>query len=469
MTVDLKHARRKRLDLRGDEKPLPHSQEAEAGLLGCCLLDWRKLAVLEGAFGAAGEQAFYDLRHQAIYRAMLDLRDGGHEVEPVAVADRLKATGLLDQCGGMGYVLALCNATPSAENAPHFAAIVVEKRTLRELLALCHGMVAQVADYNGEVSELLDDFERKALAVGSGRVQSRDANIPEEQQTLIDDYEAAHRGQRVPGVMTHFENLDAIAGGMKPAELIVIGGNPSSGKTTLALCIVARAAATGTTVSFFSGETGARNLVHRLHCMEARVDGGVFMNGQPSERDLQRMAVGAGKVAHYRDRLLIDDGSLGRDLIAKARRHWQRGARLFVVDYLQLIDAPGATEFERVTNASKLGKRMAKELDSPVIFVSSLKRPEKGSSAKPKVADLRQSGQIEYDADKVLLLHVADDERDAAIRTVECHVAKHKDGPTGVCLMTMFASEFRMEPGTRGGPVEAPVPRETEDYAPDAR
>lgn len=426
----------------------PHSQEAEQGALGCCLLEPdRRVAELQGALGHHGAEAFYDLRNRMVWEAVVAVRDSGRLVEPVAVAEHLKAAGALEQAGGVNYLLVLMDATPSPANLESFAAILWEKSVLRRVVRHCQDTAAKAFAWNGDLGALLDEFERGSLAAGAGNMAAGAVSIAAVQQALTDAYEAASRRDEAAGLGTGFPSLDRIAGGMMPKELVVVGGTPSAGKTTLVLHAAVNICAAGTPVSFFSGETSARKLVHRMHALLGRIDSGKFFwrEADTNEMDKARMLAGLSAVARMRERFFLHDAPLGTDLVGKARADYQRGSRFFVVDYLQLIDGTGGDEFERVTNAVRMVKRMAKELDSPVVLVSSLSRPEKGSSRKPRMNDLRQSGQIEYDADKIVLLHVDDKDRDEDSRDVDVHVAKNKDGKTGSCTLRMVAPQFRFE------------------------
>jgi replicative DNA helicase len=268
-------------------------------------------------------------------------------------------------------------------------------------------------------------------------------NVKAIQKALIQKYQEAHERKLAPGLMSGFYDLDRLAGGMMAQEMIVVGGVPSAGKTTLAMNIGLAVAQSGVTVSVCSLETSAEKLIHRFHCMAGRVDGGPFLRGEPTEGDFPKITAGINRVNAIADRLLIHDESMSdTQLAAVCRRDYQRGARLFIVDYLQLIQSKGDGEFERVTKASKCIKSIAKELNCPVIVVSALSRQEKGKPRKPSLNDLKQSGQIEYDADKVYLLHC---ETNEDIRAVECDVAKNKDGAKGTVSLTLFACQFRFE------------------------
>ena len=228
-------------------------------------------------------------------------------------------------------------------------------------------------------------------------------------------------------------------------ELIIIAGNPSTGKTTLALNIAYRVARDGHKVSLISMETSAKKLVHRLHSLAGQVEGGKFLRGQVEDSDFAEMSQGVISVREIADNLLIHDcGAMTEGkLLSICRKDYQEGSRLFIVDYLQLLQARGESETEKTTNASKCLKGLAAELNCPVIAIASLHRQEVGKVRRPLMSDLRQSGQIEYDAEKIMLLYCED--VTLPIREVECNIAKNKDGPLDTVKLTMFSGQFRME------------------------
>ena len=424
----------------------PNSLEAEQGVLGCAVLGGD--AAVADVVAGCSPDSFYDLRNRTVFEAVAEMRDRRAPVDLLTLHDKLKASGQLEAAGGLSYLMALPNAVPSTVNLPHYVKIVREKHVLRRLIQTCNAAVAQAYEYDGEVNELLDQFERDALSVGSvAGERSGPADLKKVQQELIADYEAAMQRGVPTGLLTGFADLDHKCAGLCPKELVVVGGKPSSGKTTLALNVAVRVAQGGTKVAFYSLETSAKKLAHRIQCLLAPVDGGGFRRGQVSEAETAGMMRGVDALAKCRHNLLIYDCPMtDAGLAAAARADWQRGARLFVVDYLQLVEAKGDGAVERTTNASKALKRMAQELDCPVLVVSSLNRKTEG---KPTIANLRESGQIDFDADKIWLLST-DGTEDDDVREVCCDVAKNKDGPKGDVSLTLFAAQFRFESAAVG-------------------
>jgi len=442
---------------RQDASPIdrlpPHSIEAERGVLGCCLMD---AGALDAAMLKLGDnmEAFYDLRNRTIYESLVAMRSDMLPIDLITVHQHLKDRKLLSNVGGIGYVSECIDKTPAASNLDYYLTIVCEQYLLRKLVQNCSGAVGRIYDFEGDVPGLISEVEREVLAVrqtfdrGRGRT-----NIAAIQQSLTDIYEAAIMQNQVAGLQTGFHDLDRKLGGLMPQEMIVVGGSPSAGKTTLALNIGFGVARAGTIVSIISMETSATKVVHRLHCLAGQLDGGGFIRGGASESELGRMMGAMQTVRDASERLFLNDTTLtDGQLQALCRQDYARGARLFVVDMLQNIQAEGKGEFERVTNASKCVKNIAKELNVPVIVTSALSRVEvnqkTGKPRRPTMHDLRQSGQIESDGDKIVLLHC--DDRESDVRTVECTVAKNKDGPCGTINFTFFANQFRFETATVG-------------------
>lgn len=459
-TVDLKRSRRRKAasaDARIDRLP-PHAPEAEQGVLGCVLLAPNDcLGQCIERFGSDREP-FYDLRHQTVWECLVWMFENRQPIDIITVQQRLKDRSLLDQVGGIPYLNALQESVPSAANLSYYLDFVCEKSLLRKIIRHGTDMVARVYDFSGEVDELVDEIERNALAL-RGTATNRDskADIRALQVELMADYEAGRTRSAPVGLLTGFQDIDRRCGGMMGQELIIIAGNPSTGKTTLALNIAYRVARSGNKVSMISMETSAKKLVHRLHSLAGQVEGGKFLRGQVEDSDFEEMSRGVVNVREISENLLIhDSGAMSEGkLLSICRKDYQEGSRLFIVDYLQLLQARGDSETEKTTNASKCLKGLAAELNCPVIAIASLRRQEVGKVRRPQMSDLRQSGQIEYDAEKIMLLYCED--VTVPIREVECNIAKNKDGPLDTVKLTMFSGQFRME--TASAVSDEDVPR----------
>jgi replicative DNA helicase len=228
---------------------------------------------------------------------------------------------------------------------------------------------------------------------------------------------------------------------LREQEFIVLAGSPSSGKTSLALNIAVNAALRSDTKSaVISLETSGIKVVHRLNCIVSGASGQNLLNGTPTEGDLLKMSRKSKDMRIVGERVSIYDksGLTPRQCLSVMRQAYADGARLFIVDYLQLLDAGQNTKgsYEKASYLSKAMKMAAKELNSPIICVASLNRASAREGREPNMSDLRDSGQIEYDADKIILLHALDNAEDA--RTVQAHVAKNKDGMTGKATLSFL-------------------------------
>lgn len=439
----------RRIDIRaqtGDRLP-PHSLEAEAGALGCCLLEPSALDEIIVKLGDKKE-AFYDLKHQTIYEALVQMRG---EMQPVndliAVQQFLKDRQLLEPIGGIAYLNQLQDAIPSAANLTYYLNFLCEKYLIRRLINTCTGIVGKGYDYEGNPDELLSEAEREVLAIRQTFSRGHGSmDISTLQKRLVEIYEQAESGLTA-GLTSDFVDFNRKLGGFMGQEMIVIGGTPSAGKTTLAINLAWQIACKGTVVSIKSLETSGTKLLHRLHCMAGRVDSAGFLHGSASQEDMEKMVVAMKTVADQRERIILsDDAMTDAQLVASCRQDYQKGARFFVVDMLQNIQTKADGETAKVSLASTCIKNLAKELNVPIVVTSALSRMEtdkQGKVRRPTMHDLRQSGQIESDADKIVLLHCP--EREGDVREVTAIAAKNKDGPLGDISFTFFASQFRFE------------------------
>ena len=466
--TDLKKTRRQKA-ARSDARPAldrlpPHSPEAEMGVLGCALLDPNQcIGECIEKLKDDGKMAFYDLRHQTIYETLSAMFDAKHPIDLITVQQHLKDRQLLDQVGGIAYLSQLQDAVPSAANLSYYLDIVREKHLLRKLITTCSGVVGKVYDYEGNVEELLDEVEKEVLRVNESRAQG--GNLPiktlvgkavEKIQNYFD------RKGALDGLATGFMDLDKMTDGLHGKEMIVIAARPSMGKTSLAMNIAEHVALElNLPVGVFSLEMGAESLIMRMMCSLARVNMRNIRDGFMAETDFPKLTSAAGRLS--RAPLFIDDtaGLSILQLRARARRmSQQHGIKLFVIDYLQLLNSTARRSQENrqqeIADISSGIKALAKELDVPVIVLSQLNRElEKDKSRKPRLSDLRESGSIEQDADLVGLLYkpdAGDDEDGNAVESdgvpVNLLIAKQRNGPTGDVHMTFLKPYTRFESAT---------------------
>ncbi|HET7625421.1 MAG TPA: replicative DNA helicase [Verrucomicrobiae bacterium] len=444
----------------------PHSLEAEQGVLGCVLLAPNEC--LGECIGKlkSGAEVFYDLRHQTIYSALIEMYDARHAIDVITLQQHLKDKQLLEQVGGLSYLSTLPDVVPSAANLSYYADIVQEKFLLRCMIQTCTSVVGKVYDFEGEVDALMDEVERDILRISESRVTTQTDTIKELVKKAINTIEDYHQRQgMLTGVGTGFSDLDKMTSGLHPGEMIVIAARPSMGKTSLAMNIAEHVAIDQKLpVGVFSLEMTSESLVLRMLCSRSRVNLRNIRDGFLAERDFPKLTGAAGKLASAP--LFIDDSS-GLSILqlrAKARRmHQQHGIKLFVIDYLQLLHSTARRAENRqqeIADISNGIKSLAKELEVPVIVLSQLNRElEKDKNRKPRMSDLRESGSIEQDADLIGLLYKpssGDDEESAGAPgddyeavPVNLLIAKQRNGPTGDVNLTFLKSFTRFENAAR--------------------
>jgi len=474
--VDLKKSRRSKhaataASLKLDRLP-PHSVEAEQGVLGCVLLspvDCMGICIERFKHGS---EVFYDLRHQQIFDVLASMYDQKEAIDLITVQQTLKDKGQLEAVGGIAYLNALADSVPSAANLEYYVNIAREKYLLRRVVRACTGVVSRVYDYEGEVDSLLDEVERDILRIGEERVEGESRTIKDLVHKAINTIEEFHQRQGVlTGIGTGFVDLDKMTSGFHGGEMIVIAARPSMGKTSLAMNIAEHVAMDlNLPVGVFSLEMTAESLVLRLLCSRARVNLRNIRDGFLAERDFPRLTGAAGKLASAP--LFIDDtsGLSVLQLRAKARRMYQQyGIKLFVVDYLQLLNSTSRRADENrqqeISDISNGIKALAKELNVPVVVLAQLNRaPERENNRKPRLSDLRESGAIEQDADLVGLLYKSnkeneDDEGPAPsgdALPVNLLIAKQRNGPTGDVCLTFLKSITRFESAAKVSDEDVP-------------
>jgi replicative DNA helicase len=448
----------------------PHSPEAEQGVLGCVLLSPNDcMGECIGRF-KEGAEVFYDLRHQTIFSALIQMYDAREAIDVITLQQQLKNKQLLEEVGGIAYLAGLPDTVPSAANLSYYLDIVVEKYLLRKMIHTCTEVVGRVYDYEGEVDALLDEVERDILRISESRVQTQTTTIKDLVKKAITTIEDFHQRQgMLTGVGTGFTDLDKMTSGLHGGEMVVIAARPSVGKTSLAMNIAEHVAIEQRLpVGVFSLEMTSESLVLRMLCSRSRVNLRNVREGFLAERDLPKLTGSAGKLANAP--LFIDDSSALSilQLRAKARRMWQQySIKLFVVDYLQLLHSTARRAENRqqeIADISSGIKSLAKELSVPVIVLSQLNRElEREKNRKPRLSDLRESGAIEQDADVVGLLYKpsSDDEESGSAAEEDAVpmnllIAKQRNGPTGDVNLTFLKSYTRFESAAKVSAEDVP-------------
>lgn len=422
---------------RGVRVP-PHNLEAEESLLGAMLLSRDGLAAAVEARVAAGD--FYKPAHAHIFEAVMALYGQGEPVDPVTVAEELRRSGLLDAMGGKSSLLRIQAATPASANAGHYAQIVGELALLRRLISVAGEIAESAYDDPSDVTETLDRAEAMVFEVAEHRVADSMTLLEPALNEALENLESLYeRGSAVTGSSTGYLDLDELLLGLQPSTLNVVAARPGQGKTSFALGAAMNVALEDhRPVLFFSMEMGATELTKRLLAAEARVAARNLQTGQIADSDWSRLTSAVGRLAEAP--FFIDDNPhcTVMEMRAKARRVKARfGALgLIVVDYLQLMSSPRRSESRQVevSELSRGLKILARELDCPVMALSQLNRQlEYRTDKRPMLADLRESGSIEQDADVVAFIYrdeAYNPESDAR-GTAEVIVSKHRNGPTG--------------------------------------
>ncbi|HLD18356.1 MAG TPA: replicative DNA helicase [Patescibacteria group bacterium] len=456
------------------ERIPPQNLEAEQFLLGSLLID--KEAFFKVADGIRPEDFYRDV-HRIIYEAMVDLNARHEPVDILTLGNRLEELGQVKQVGGRAYLVELANAVSTAANVAYYAEIVQKKATLRRLLSAA-GEIAELGYKEAEdVDVVLDSAERSLFAVSQQFLRTSFVAIKNVLADAFERIDELHRDRgKLRGVPTGFSELDNILAGLQKSDLVILAARPSVGKTSLALDVARHVAVNlKIPVGLFSLEMSKEQLVDRLICAEAGVDIWKLRTGRLSDRDddFPRIGHALGKLSEAP--LFIDDSATTNvmQIRAKARRlQSEHGLGLIVVDYLQLIEGRSRhggddNRVQEISEISRALKQIARELNIPVLALSQLSRTtELSKPAIPKLSHLRDSGSIEQDADVVLFIYrkaadmnyrpedLGPEERN----TAEIHIAKHRNGPTGMIRLFFDGQRttFRnLE--TRRAPVATPT------------
>lgn len=423
----------------------PHDPQMEMGVLGCILLDPNQCMLDVTQKFVLGGKEFYDLRHQTIYLTLADMWDKREPIDLITVQQRLKDSGTLQQVGGIAYLSEMQDAVPSSANLSYYLEKVCEKAQLREAIQVCAGLAERAHNGDEKADELLSDAEKQVLEIRQKRETGRgETDISSIINQMADNFERAAAGEKPMGYSTGFQDFDNIMGTMKPQEMVVIAGTPSAGKTTLLYNIFYKLALEKVMTGLINLDTSAYSAIFRYSSLAGQVDGYKCEAGIANDIEKQKMVTGAMKINELRRYLKIrDDVGTESRLVAACRRMKQQGCQVIGIDFMQQLSCNGKSKYEKISRSAEVIKGLAKELNIPVIAISSLNRENAKEQKKPTMQDLNGSGDIEYHANKIVLLHCED--RESSVRDVEVNVAKNKDGRCGRFNLTMFAPQFRFE------------------------
>lgn len=434
-------------------KAPPHSIEAEQSVLGGLMLDneaWFNVVEVVSATD------FYRGQHQIIFEAMVDLATEDDPLDAITVSERLQSKGLLDRAGGPGYLGELAEATPGASNIVAYAQIVREHSTFRQLIGAANRIAESAFARDGRPSEeLLDLAEQEVFRIAEGRLkEGGPQSVRPLLEKAVDRIEQLYKSRSpITGLATGFDDLDKKTAGLQASDLIIVAGRPSMGKTALAMNIAEHAVMAGEgAVLVFSMEMPAEQLVMRMLSSLGRIDLSRIRTGDMHEEDWPRFT---SAVAQLRDKaLFIDDtpALTPNDLRTRARRVAREAGQLglIVVDYLQLMRGTGKVEnrTNEISEISRSLKAIAKELRCPLVAISQLNRAlENRTDKRPLMADLRESGAIEQDADVILFIYrdeVYDPESSDA-GTAEIIIGKQRNGPIGRVRLSFIGNLTKFE------------------------
>ena len=447
-------------DITSIEKIPPQNLEAEMSLLGAILLD--KDAIMKVA-DVIEPVDFYKNIHRDIFDAMLELYAKNEPIDLLTLGNRLTERGRLEQIGGRSYLVQLSNIVPTASHVEEYAEVVCRKATLRKLLSASADITKicfQEEDH--DVEEILDEASKQLYGVTQKHLKNAFTPIRSVLHEAFERLDELHKEKgKLRGLPTGYKELDHLLAGFQKSDLIILAARPSVGKTSFALDIARHAAVRGKApVGIFSLEMSKEQLVDRMLCAEAGIDLWKMRTGNLSDRpdsdDFPRIGHAMGVLSEAP--IFIDDqpGNNVMHIRSKARRlQAEHGLGLVIIDYLQLMEShkrssSSDNRVQEVAEISRNLKGIARELNVPVLALSQLSRAvEQQKPAIPKLAHLRESGSIEQDADVVMFIYRKAADRNYRIedvppderRIAEIHIAKHRNGPTG--LVKVFFDETR--------------------------
>jgi replicative DNA helicase len=423
----------------------PQNIEAEQSILGGILLDNHALnEVLE----ILDVKAFYSEAHRKIFAAIIELSDKNEPTDLITLSSALKDKQQLEHVGGVVYLASLVDNVPSAANVAHYAKIVKEKAILRNLIGTATEILTKSYDAGADVDHVLDEAEHAIFEISENKIRPAFFSIKDIVKDSFKTIEKLYeRKELVTGVPTGFQKIDELTSGLQNSDLVIIAGRPSMGKTAFALNIARYAALEGNIpVAIFSLEMAKEQLAIRLLASEAKVDSQRMRKGFLGETDWPKLTTAAGKLSEAP--IYIDDTpAIGvLEMKAKARRlKAEAGLGLIILDYLQLMRSRGARDSreQEISEISRSLKALAKELSVPVVALSQLNRKvEDRLNKRPQMADLRESGAIEQDADLIAFIY-----RDEVYNKAEGNpekgiaeiiIGKQRNGPTGTAKLAFL-------------------------------
>ncbi len=445
------------------DRKMPFAQDAEASVLGAMLMDREAIGEAVQMLDA---DCFYSEPHRRLFVAIMALYEKSVEIDPITLSDQLRKDGALEEVGGLQFIYDIAGSVPTAANIVFHARIVREKAMLRQLIVSCTTIIQESYTPVEDIDRLIDQAEERIFNIQDFRLKEGFSAVKDLIHDIINDLEVrAQNKDTMTGVPTGYTDLDHLTVGLQPSDLIVVAGRPSMGKT--AFCLnVALSVAMGTSehpepipVAVFSLEMSKAQIVQRMLCTLARVNNNKMRRAKLTDLEWHNINKAANRL--FEAPIFIDDAPAMSvlEMRAKARRlAKQEKIGLVIVDYMQLMRTSGRIESrqQEVSLISRSLKALAKELNVPVMALSQLSRAvEDRSDQKPKLADLRESGAIEQDADMVMFIFRPEQ---AGIRELDGQsteglaqilLEKNRNGPTGMAELNFIRDFTRFENRSR--------------------
>ena len=434
----------------------PQDIEAEQAVLGAIFLDAEALVE---AMAQIEPQDFYRRAHQIIFRSMIALNDRNENIDIITLKSQIESENTLEDVGVISYLTELSQVTPTASGVAHYAKIVKDKSTLRELIQAATKIVKEGYSQEGSVEEIVEAAEKGILNVSEKRNSTGFQAISDVLNSTMEHIDRlSQQNEEITGLPTGYPELDKMTAGLQPEELIILAARPAVGKTAFALNIAQNIGTrTDRSVAIFSLEMGAESLVNRMLCAEGTIEAGHLRTGQLTEQEWHNLIMAMGSLSNTS--IFIDDtpGIKVSEIRARCRRLAQEKGNLglILIDYLQLIEGSGReSRQQEVSEISRQLKKLAKELKVPVIALSQLSRSvEQRQDKRPVLSDIRESGSIEQDADIVAFLYREDyyqrqgteedknEEEQAVNDVIEVIIEKNRSGARGTVEL-LFKKEY---------------------------
>ena len=435
----------------------PHSIQAEACVLGSMVLYSPAVDIVVQILKS---ENFYRPAHQIIFQALVDMRSNNKPVDLVTLREELARLKLLDNVGGMEYIVPLVEGLPDAGNAEYYALVVRDKALLRELILAGNEMIREAYDSNEEAAQVVEESERRVFEISQARIGQQAVALKGLLQQTFENL-MKNEGQGITGLATGYHAFDEMTSGLQNGEMIILAARPSMGKTSILLNMAEYMAVTDShPIAIFSLEMSKEQVTQRFLASHARFDLRQMRRGISPE-SWKELQIAAGNLEQAP--VFIDDSPVLTilQLRAKARRlKAAHNIKCIFLDYLQLMTWGGSgstPRHEQITEISRGIKALARELEVPVICAAQLNRgPTDRETHRPRMSDLRESGSIEQDADVVTLLHCEDyyhlgEEGYNPTGTTELIVAKQRNGPTGIVKLVFRKEITRFESASPDG------------------